>query len=107
MAYIIFNQFKKLKLDIMSKYTKSMETHSDYRKFDDTLRMVIDCSEAEVKSIISKLDDTPNLKYGYSLSDHALMTCLVFGLQEGEHIHFIDGADGGYTEAATIMKSQK
>jgi hypothetical protein len=33
------------------------------------------------------------------------MTCLVFSLA-GDHVHFIDGADGGYALAAKQMKQQ-
>ena len=35
-----------------------------------------------------------------------MMTCLVFSLQEGRHVHFIDGADGGYALAALQLKAQ-
>ena len=35
------------------------------------------------------------------------MTCLVSAAAEGLHVHFIDGGDGGYTEAATRMKAAR
>jgi hypothetical protein len=34
------------------------------------------------------------------------MTCLVFSLDKGEHVHFIDGSDGGFTAAAIQLKAQ-
>jgi hypothetical protein len=34
------------------------------------------------------------------------MTCLVFSLTQGRHVHFIDGADGGYALAALQLKAQ-
>tara|TARA_B110000483_G_scaffold169827_1_gene200856 strand:+ start:686 stop:814 length:129 start_codon:yes stop_codon:yes gene_type:complete len=34
------------------------------------------------------------------------MTCLIQGMDEGEHIHFIDGGDGGYTMASRELKLQ-
>jgi hypothetical protein len=34
------------------------------------------------------------------------MTCLVFSLAESRHVHFIDGADGGYALAALQLKEQ-
>jgi hypothetical protein len=34
------------------------------------------------------------------------MTCLVFSLAQGRHVHFIDGADGGYALAALQLKAQ-
>jgi Protein of unknown function (DUF3095) len=35
-----------------------------------------------------------------------MMTCLVFSLQESRHVHFIDGADGGFALAALQLKAQ-
>ena len=35
-----------------------------------------------------------------------MMTCLVFSLEESRHVHFIDGADGGYALAAVQLKAQ-
>ena len=46
------------------------------------------------------------LRYGMSLSDHAVMTCLVVSAADGKHVHFVDGGDGGYTRAATEMKAK-
>jgi hypothetical protein len=34
------------------------------------------------------------------------MTCLVFSLEQSRHMHFIDGADGGYALAALQLKAQ-
>jgi hypothetical protein len=36
----------------------------------------------------------------------ALITCLLFGLKDSRHLHFIDGSDGGFTIAARAMKAQ-
>jgi len=42
---------------------------------------------------------------GEKLSPAALLTCLVFG-REGDHVHFVDGSDGGYAMAAIQLKQQ-
>ena len=34
------------------------------------------------------------------------MTCLVASAVDNQHVHFVDGGDGGYTKAATQMKAQ-
>ena len=34
------------------------------------------------------------------------MTCFVDSTQQGEHLHFIDGGDGGLAVAAKQLKSQ-
>ncbi|MGZ9082473.1 MAG: DUF3095 family protein [Rhodoplanes sp.] len=39
-------------------------------------------------------------------SASALITCLLFGLKDSRHLHFIDGTDGGFTFAARAMKAQ-
>ena len=40
------------------------------------------------------------------LASQALMTCFVYGLDEGEHVHFVDGGGGGYALAAKQFKAQ-
>jgi hypothetical protein len=35
------------------------------------------------------------------------MTCYVNDLNPGNHIHFIDGGDGGYAMAAKKLKAQQ
>jgi hypothetical protein len=34
------------------------------------------------------------------------MTCIVFSLTASEHVHFIDGGDGGFAMAALQLKEQ-
>ena len=34
------------------------------------------------------------------------MTCFLQKLEDGKHIHFIDGGDGGYAIAAKQLKAQ-
>ena len=86
-----------------------METHSDFRKFDDMLRMILDCSAKEVTSInqyLERLYKEGKIFYGTFESDTALMTCFVPSTADGDHIHFIDGGDGGYAMAAKQLKGQ-
>uniref|UniRef100_A0A7S1UMT2 DUF3095 domain-containing protein n=1 Tax=Grammatophora oceanica TaxID=210454 RepID=A0A7S1UMT2_9STRA len=90
-------------------YRFSQREHADYRKFDDMLRMVVDCTLDQAKAIEFVLQDRFNqghLFYGIFSSSHAVMTCLLEGLEDGQHIHFMDGADGGYTMAAKAMREQ-
>ena len=99
--YNISPLFKK------NKYAKSMRNHSDFRKFDDTLRMVIDCSEDERNEILSFLDSSNDkVYYGHHQSSEALMTCYVESIKEGGHLHFIDGANGGYALASVELKKK-
>jgi hypothetical protein len=91
------------------RYAASMRAHADYRKFDDMLRMVIDCSAEQANAITEHLErahSESQIYYGTHFSDTALMTCYLQDVKDGEHIHFIDGGDGGYAMAAKQLKAQ-
>jgi hypothetical protein len=90
-------------------YHAAHQSHSDYRKFADSLRMVIDCKSDEAEGIesILKAAQAQNLiEFGLHRAASALMTCFVASTDDGGHIHFVDGADGGYAMAAQSLKSQ-
>ena len=90
-------------------YESKLGAHSDFRKFDEILRMVLDVTPrqlAQITTMLENLHQSGKIRYGLHESDSALMTCFVYGLNDGEHIHFVDGADGGYALAARQMKSQ-
>ena len=90
------------------QYLSEMAANSDTRKFDEMLRMVIDSTDAQRQALESMLrtrHERGEIAYGLHASPQALMTCLVFNLH-GNHIHFIDGADGGYALAARGMKGR-
>ncbi len=89
------------------KYANDLRTHSDFRKFTGTLHMTLDCSIEEIagiKSVCEEYSRAGQIHYGLGVASSALMTCVVGTLDEGEHIHFIDAEDGGYTRAATQLK---
>ena len=90
-------------------YVESMRSHADYRKFDHTLRMVIDVSGKQAERIhdyLEALKEKKSIFYGLFESKESLMTCYVDDVHDGNHIHFIDGAEGGYAMAAKQMKAQ-
>ncbi len=90
------------------KYLSEMAANSDARKFDDCLRMVVDSTPAQRDRLEALLDThyrKGDIVYGMHASGEALMTCLVFNLT-GDHVHFVDGGDGGYAMAAVQMKQQ-
>ena len=90
-------------------YAESMSNHSDFRKFDDMLRMVVDCSAdqaASIRTFLEELRVQGEICFGLHESSVALMTCFVYDVKDGNHIHFIDGGNGGYTMAAKQFKAQ-
>jgi len=91
-----------------SHYTEEMVENTDFRKFDGMLRMVIDGSEAQYRDLRAFLEKElrkGRLVYGMHRSREALLTCIVFSYN-GNHVHFVDGSDGGYAIAARELKAQ-
>lgn len=91
------------------RYLEEMKSQTDFRKFDGCLRTVLDCSEEQIAGIEAWLADqhrAGRLVYGLHADEAALMTCLVFSLEQGEHIHFVDAAGGGFAKAAEGFKAQ-
>jgi hypothetical protein len=89
-------------------YARSLPAHSDYRKFADSLRMVVDCTPREaddIEAILSAAKRASLIDFGLHRATSALMTCFVSNTDDGGHVHFIDGADSGYTLAAQDLRS--
>lgn len=109
----LFNIMNKFNLSLpglnVPKYKEDMIINSDYRKFDDMLRMVVDCTQEQARTIENHLENMHaehQIVYGTHYSDTALMTCFVKSLQKDAHVHFIDGNNGGYALAAKQMKER-
>lgn len=89
-------------------YLQQVISNSDFRKFDDTLRMVLDLNDEQfhqVKNCLEREYQAGQVVYGLHRAPAALMTCVVES-HEGDHVHFVDGSDGGYALAAVGMKAQ-
>ena len=89
-------------------YRRDLVRNSDFQKFDDTLRMVLDSSPGQTAELLEYLDlqhGRGRLFYGMHVEQEALITCLIFNRND-KHLHFIDGARGGYGAAAKAMKEQ-
>ncbi|MEM7428386.1 MAG: DUF3095 domain-containing protein [Pseudomonadota bacterium] len=91
------------------EYRRELSRNSDFRKYDDGLRLTVDCSADLAERIEARLQ--AGLKegvasFGIHRQDTALMTCLVPSAVSDDHMHFIDGGGGGYAQAAKMLKSQ-
>jgi hypothetical protein len=91
------------------KYLSEVVANSDFRKFDDALRMIVDCSPG----MAQKIEDTlaaaareRHIRYGCHREDAAIMTCFTPSPSQPSHVHFIDGAQGGYALAAAALKQR-
>ncbi len=90
-------------------YRVELRANSDYRRFDDVLRLILDCTPDQrqaIEEVLAAAHGRGDIVYGTHRSDAALMTCLLFDLKDSRHLHFIDGTDGGFTYAARGMKAR-
>ncbi|MFK7834620.1 MAG: DUF3095 domain-containing protein [Sulfitobacter sp.] len=90
------------------RYARDVGDNADFRKLDDGLKMTLDCDQQTLDKIKEVLEDAARagvLRYGITTQDEAMMTCIVPSILENNHVHFIDGAAGGYTQAASHMKA--
>jgi Protein of unknown function (DUF3095) len=89
-------------------YAAEVAANADFRKFDDGLRMTLDCAPAFADALEARLaaaDDFAD--WGVFRQKAAQITCFVPSINEHGHVHFVDGAEGGYTMAATAMKARR
>jgi Protein of unknown function (DUF3095) len=90
-----------------ARYLDQLVRNTDFRKFDDGLRMTLDCTPALVDSLghmLAQAEREGVARYGMHRQDSALMTCFVPSPTRSDHIHFVDGAMGGYAMAARALK---
>jgi hypothetical protein len=89
-------------------YLRQVVENSDFRKYDDGLRMVLDCTPELERSLSERLAAAASAgiaKYGLHRQDAAMMTCFTPSVMRSDHVHFIDGARGGYASAAVALKA--
>jgi hypothetical protein len=89
-------------------YVKEVVENSDFRKYDDGLRMILDCTvelERALTQRLARAASTGIARYGLHRQDAAMMTCFAPSVTRSDHVHFIDGARGGYASAATALKA--
>ena len=92
---------------IPEKYVSELIANSDFRKFDDSLRMVLDCTPQladEIEAYLKAAAADGVVRFGTHRQNAAMMTCFTPSPTSPNHVHFIDGADGGYATAASAMK---
>ena len=88
-------------------YRQQLVGNSDFRKYDDGLRMTLDCTPAladEIEGLLRAAQDKGVARYGVHRQTSAIMTCIVPSPMLANHVHFIDGAAGGYASAAEALK---
>lgn len=93
-----------------AKYRREISENTDFRKFDDGLKMTVDCSPEIADAIEARLalaQSSGVCMAGIHRQKSAHLTCYVPSNIRSDHVHFVDGADGGYAAAAAKLKASK
>ncbi|VAW12746.1 hypothetical protein MNBD_ALPHA09-421 [hydrothermal vent metagenome] len=94
----------------MAHYRRIVSRNSDFRKFDDGLRLTVDVETQmadRIEDLLLAAEAQGVLACGFARQDAALMTCIVPSYTTDTHMHFIDGAGGGYAAAALRLKEKR
>jgi hypothetical protein len=91
---------------VPATYMRQVVENSDYRKYDDGLRMILDCTP-ELANVLERhlAAAAGTARYGLFRQDAAMMTCFTPSPTRSDHVHFVDGARCGYAAAATALKA--
>lgn len=98
----------KLKRFDPAAYRRDAAGNTDFRKYDDGLKLTVDCPAETIDELEKRLvaaQAAGIARYGLHRQENALMTCIVPSAFTRDHMHFIDGAAGGYTKAAEMLKN--
>jgi hypothetical protein len=107
-SYVILRSGISVGGFVPKTYVQQLVENSDFRKYDDGLRMVLDCTPELEKALTQRLAEAALngvVRYGVHRQDAAMMTCFTPSALRSDHVHFIDGARGGYASAATALKA--
>jgi hypothetical protein len=92
-----------------TRYLQEVVANSDFRKYDDGLMLTLDCAPATAARIEERLRRAERegiASYGLHRQGSASITCVIPSVMQSNHVHFIDGASGGYAMAARDLKSR-
>jgi hypothetical protein len=107
-AYVVMRFGIKVGNFVPKAYVQQVVENSDFRKYDDGLRMILDCTRELERALTQRLVTAASnriVRYGLHRQDAAMMTCFAPSVMRSDHVHFIDGARGGYASAATALKA--
>jgi hypothetical protein len=89
-------------------YRADVSLNSDFRKFDDGLKMTVDLPDESCRQLEALLESAQArglCRYGLHRQHEALVTCITPSYEQRDHVHFVDGAAGGYALAAAMLKA--
>ncbi len=89
-------------------YLSQLVDMSDTLVIDGRINTVISGTSKQREQLeiaLNELEQTGLIKYGLFVSKESVMSCYVRSMDD-HHIHFVDGAEGGYTNAAGVLKKK-
>ena len=57
----------------------------------------------QLEKVLDRMEESHKLMYGLHVSNESVLSCYVRDMNH-DHVHFVDGSEGGYTQAAGMMK---
>ncbi len=90
-----------------AKYRRELVENADFRGYDDGLRMTLDCTQERsdrIERLLQEARTAGICRFGLHRESEALLTCIAPLPTRSDHVHFIDGATGGYSVAALQLK---
>ena len=89
-------------------YLTSLVDMSDTLVMDGRINTIISGTTAQrtlLETALNEMESQGEIIYGLHVSNECVMSCYVRNMND-RHIHFVDGAEGGYTMAAGIVKKK-
>jgi len=112
--YVLFNWIKTslgyfyFKTKRGQKYLANLVEMSDILVIDGRINTVISGNarqREQLENALNKIEKDGEIIYGLHVSKESVMSCYVRNMDD-RHIHFVDGAEGGYTKAAGVIKQK-
>jgi Protein of unknown function (DUF3095) len=89
-------------------YLTNLVELSDTLVLDGKISTVISGTSRQREQLVvalNELEQKGEISYGLFVSKESVMSCYVRNLNDS-HVHFVDGSEGGYTMAATVLKKK-
>ena len=94
--------------DSGKQYLHSLVELSDVLVLDGRINTVITGTAAQREALtkaLNQFEAAGEILFGLHVSQESVMSCYVRN-REDQHIHFVDGSKGGYTQAAGVLKKK-
>lgn len=89
-------------------YLQSLVELADTLVMDGRINTVITGTIAqrnELRNQLNEMEERGDIWYGLHASEESVLSCYVRDRKD-QHIHFVDGSEGGYTQAARMLKEK-